>query len=59
MRIHSIKFRTSQIKSNMQKRMQDIKDQRLIEGFYYYLNPEEIGDRKKGWVVMSHERPPH
>lgn len=57
MRIHSIKFKKSQIRWNMAQRMKDIQGQRLIEGFYYsYLAmPEEIGDRSKGWMAMAHD----
>jgi len=32
--------------------------QRLIEGFYYYLNPDEIGDRSQGWLMMAHDKLP-
>lgn len=55
MRIYSIKFRASQIRQNMQRSMQKIKYQRLIEGFYYYLNETEVGDRTKGWMMVAHD----
>ena len=29
---------------------------RVIAGFYYYLHPEEVGDRSKGWLMMARDR---
>jgi hypothetical protein len=31
---------------------------RLTEGFYYYLHPEEVGDRSQGWLMMAHDKLP-
>lgn len=33
----------------------DYQSNRLISGFYYYLYPEKVGDREKGWLMMAHD----
>lgn len=56
MRINEINFSKSQIRWNLQRSMELVKEQRLIEGFYYYLHREKAGDRSKGWLMMAHDK---
>jgi len=45
------------LKRRYKRKMDDIRSQRLIEGFYYtYMHPEEIGDRSRGWLMMARDK---
>lgn len=34
------------------------KGDRLILGFYYYINEDKIGNRDEGWLMMAHDKIP-
>jgi len=54
MYINSPAYKRNKRKLRFSKRGEYYGD-RLIEGFYYYLYPEKIGDRSRGWLMMAHD----